>query len=168
MNLPDFDYQVVRLSNDFYNKYNTKDYPEIVIKESRCYNCLLVDSHYDYFICIPFRSNVKHRNAFHFKNSKRSRNHNSALDYSKIVIINKLEYIDKGSGIVDEDEYREIRFNIRKIVREAIKYVEEYKKVINSYKDDYKESKDFERKYKYTSLKYFHKELGILYKRAGD
>lgn len=53
MSLPENDYQILKLTNDFYNDYPNPPYKEILEKKQRAYNCLLFQSHYDYFICIP-------------------------------------------------------------------------------------------------------------------
>ncbi len=119
----EFDYQVLRLSEYFYNDYDNDQYPEMMLKNSRAYNCLLIDLHYDYFLCIPFRTEVRHRNAYRFKKSKRSRNHQSGLDYSKILIICDLEYLESEDAIVDSDEYHEMVENITRIARQADRYV---------------------------------------------
>lgn len=84
-----FDYQILNLTNKFYFDYPNPPYKEIVRKSGRLYNCLLVQSHYGYFICIPYRSNINHKYAFRFKGSARSKKTNSGLDYSKIVIVKK-------------------------------------------------------------------------------
>ena len=93
--LPEYDFQVLKLTQEFYNKYTNPPYVEIETKENRRYNCLLIQTHYDYFICVPFRSRVNHKYAYHFTKSERSKRGKSALDYSKIVIINTTDYIDK-------------------------------------------------------------------------
>ena len=51
-----FDYQILNLTKDFYLSYPSPPYTELISKEQRPYNCLLIQSHYDYFICIPYRS----------------------------------------------------------------------------------------------------------------
>ncbi|NBJ94146.1 type III toxin-antitoxin system TenpIN family toxin [Parablautia muri] len=99
-----FDYQVLNLTNSFYSDYPDPPYKEIVRKNSRPYNCLLVQSHYGYFICIPYRSHINHKYAFRFKKSIRSKRANSGLDYSKIVIIKKGEYI----GTTDAKKSRSV------------------------------------------------------------
>ena len=109
--LPDYDHQVLKLTSDFYQKYPNPPYVEIETKEARRYNCLIVQTHYDYFICVPFRSHVNHKYAFHFKKSKRSKKNKSALDYTKIVIISNPAYIDSKQGIVDSDEYHKMMQN---------------------------------------------------------
>ena len=69
-------------------------YHEILKKNQRAYNCLLFQSHYDYYICVPYRSEISHPYSFKFKKTQRSKSHRSGLDYTKIVIITKSEYID--------------------------------------------------------------------------
>lgn len=48
-----FDYQVLNLTQRFYNDYPDPPFTEILRKNSRPYNCLLIQSHYGYFIYIP-------------------------------------------------------------------------------------------------------------------
>ena len=99
-----FDYQILHLTAKFYDDYPNPPYKEILKKESRPYNCLLIQSHYGYFICIPYRSHIKHKYAFKFKNNVRSKKTDSGLDYSKIVIITKSEYIGTSDAIIDQAE----------------------------------------------------------------
>ena len=77
-----YDYQVLNLTEQFYEDYPNPPYEEIVRKDARPYNCLLIQSHYGYFICIPYRSHVNHKYAYKFKNSKRSIRNKSGLDYT--------------------------------------------------------------------------------------
>ena len=63
---------------------NTK---ELLKKKERRYACLLIQSHYGYFICIPYRTEISHKYAYHFRKSSRSQKHRSGLDYTKIAII---------------------------------------------------------------------------------
>lgn len=50
--IPEYDFQVLKLTQEFYNKYTNPPYVEIETKENRRYNCLLIQTHYDYFICV--------------------------------------------------------------------------------------------------------------------
>ncbi len=52
MNLPENDYQIIKLSSAFYKHYKAPPYQEILKKNNRPYNCLLFQTHYDYYICI--------------------------------------------------------------------------------------------------------------------
>lgn len=128
-------------------------------KEKRAYNCLLFQSHYDYLICIPYRSEINHSYAYRFKKSARSRAHKSGLDYSKIVIISKLEYIDSIDAIIDKDEFKETMINLEIIKKEALNFVEEYVNHVNGTRPLHPD--EFRRRYCFSPLKYFHKELGI-------
>lgn len=156
----EFDYQVLNLTQKFYIDYPNPPYKEIVRKNSRPYNCLLIQSHYGYYICIPYRSHIKHKYAFMFKNSVRSKRAKSGLDYSKMVIITNNNYIGQTDAIVDKDEYNETRNNIEYIKNDAQKYVDEYVNYISGNKSKY-DKKEFERIYQYSTLQYFHKELGM-------
>lgn len=154
-----FDYQIYLLSKQFSKSYPLSDYPELMYKEGRPYNCLLIDTHEDYLICVPYRTNISHNNAFHFKRSKRSKENRSGLDYSKIVIINDLTLISSEKAVIDHDEYLETVQNIDRIAKDVSQYIDTYilhvkgKKILSS--------NGYERKYKYSTLKYFHNELGI-------
>ena len=120
---------------------------------------MLFQSHYDYFICIPYRSEITHKYAYHFSNTTRSKAHRSGLDYSKIVIITKTEYIDTMDAIIDKDEFNETMVNLDRIKKEALNFVEDYVLHMSGVKELHK--REFERRYAYSPLKYFHSELGI-------
>ena len=159
MNLPENDYQILKLTDDFYNAYPNPSYKEILKKKQRAYNCLLFQTHYDYFICIPYRTEISHPYAFHFKTTARSKVHKSGLDYSKIVIIAKTEYIDSTDAIIDKDEFNETMMNLNRIKKEALDFVEDYVEHIKGIKLLHK--REFIRRYGFSPLKYFQKELGI-------
>lgn len=95
---------------------------------------------------------------FIFK-TKRSKAHKSGLDYSKIIIITKTNYLDSTDAIVDKDEYNETMINLERIKKDALYYVEEYMECMNGKRKLHK--KMFDRKYGFSTLQYFHKELGI-------
>lgn len=154
-----FDYQVLCLTDKFYENYPCNHYKEILKKKKRSYNCLLIQSHYGYFICIPYRSNITHKYAYMFKHSQRSRSHKSGLDYTKIVIISNPVYITGTNSKIDQDEYNETRKNIKRIKNEALIFVNDY---INHMKSTKKlTTEEFHRRYHFSPLKYFHTELGI-------
>lgn len=155
-----FDYQVLNLTNKFYSDYPDPPYKEIIRKNNRPYNCLLIQSHYGYFICIPYRSHINHKYAFKFKKSVRSRRVNSGLDYSKIVICRKSEYIGTTNAMVDKDEYNETRDNIEHIKNDAQRYIDDYVGHLLGTVNKFDE-KEFSRIYQYSTLQYFHNELEI-------
>lgn len=155
-----FDYQILNLTNKFYADYPDPPYKEIVRKNSRPYNCLLVQSHYGYFICIPYRSHINHRYAFKFKKSIRSKRANSGLDYSKIVIIRNSDYIGSADAIIDKDEFNETRDNIKYIKKDAQQYIDNYVDYVMGRIEKY-DKKEFNRIYGYSTLQYFHNELGL-------
>ena len=115
------------LSQKFTQDYPAAQYPELLHKQGRAYNCLLIDTHDDYFICVPFRSSIGHNNAYLFTGTLRSRKSRSGLDYSKIVIVKDSDYLDSlRPAIVDQDEYVEMMRNLPTIVRGACDYVDTY------------------------------------------
>ena len=119
----------------------------------------MFQTHYDYFICVPYRTEISHNYAYHFKNSRRSRQHKSGLDYTKIVIISNSNYIDNKTSIIDKDEYNETIINIEHKKSEALDFVEDYIAHVSNKKKLH--IKEFNRRYTYSPLKYFYFEMGI-------
>ena len=158
MNTTTENFKVRRLSDSFYMAYPNPPYIEILKKQQRAYNCLLFNA-YNYSICIPYRTEITHNYSYRFKNSKRSIKHKSGLDYTKIVIISKEEYIDNKETIIDNDEFNETVINIDKIKQDALSFVNDYIYHINKMNELH--PSEFKRRYEYSSLKYFHKEMGI-------
>lgn len=150
-----FDSTLSLLSLKFSKDYPADTYPELLHKHNRPYTCLLIETHNDYFICVPFRSSIRHKNAFMFTSTARSKYTKSGLDYSKIIIIKDNIYFDStATAIVDRDEYTEMMKNLPTIVQEANDYVEAY---INHIKGIVPmHPRAFARKYQYSTLRYFH------------
>lgn len=158
--MKEYVYQILNLTDRFYKDYSLKEYDELLQKDKRAYNCLLIETHFDYYICIPFRTEISHKYAYKFKHSLRSRKHNSGLDYTKMIIVKNPDYLSGKDVVIDHDEYIEVVKNIDKIVEQALNYLEEY---IKWFRGESKLSKKkYVNRYKYSTLKYFHRELGII------
>ncbi|MCD7708239.1 MAG: hypothetical protein LUI02_00020 [Clostridiales bacterium] len=155
-----FDYQIVKLTQAFYDAYPNPPYTELLTKAGRAYNCLLIQSHYGYFICIPYRSEIKHEYSFRFKGTRRSKKHRSGLDYTKIAIISNTDFIDAEDAIIDHDERLKTVQSIDKIKAGAMKYVDDYVAQLKG--DIIFEPDEFKRRYSRSTLQYFHRELGII------
>ena len=152
--------EILRLSSQFNKDYPKDTYPELMHKQGRPYTCLLIDLHCDYFICIPFRSSIKHKNAFMFTGTERSKRTHSGLDYSKKAIIKNTDYFDRDTpAVVDQDEYNEMITNKQTIVNDADSYVSTYINHITGTK--LLHPRAFSRKYQYSTLPYFHDIMGI-------
>ena len=154
------DDEIKKLSEQFYKDYPHDQYQEILTKEGRSYDVVLFEIDYlsNCYICVPFRTEMKHNNGYKFKFSDRSKNHQSGLDFSKLVIVSKDDYIGENSTI-DTDEYQEFKRQEAHIHHNLEKYIYDYVEHING--RILMHIKQFDRKYKYSTLKYFHKELGI-------
>ncbi|MGL6058484.1 MAG: type III toxin-antitoxin system TenpIN family toxin [Culicoidibacterales bacterium] len=100
--------QIYQLSQQFYDDYPEQLFPEIERKSERPYTILVVEITSELKIGIPFRSHISHRNAYHFRMSKRSSNSKSGLDFSKIVILSSSDYIGNAAQI-DRDEFTEYK-----------------------------------------------------------
>ncbi|MBP5773306.1 MAG: hypothetical protein J6W35_04490 [Eubacterium sp.] len=150
-------FRIVTLNEKFYSKYKSNEYPELLQKKTRPYNCLLTKSEKGYYICIPFRSRIKHKDAFLFYD-KSKKDYSPGLDYTKTTIFNDLSYINTKKGNVKREHYLETYYNIIVICEQVSEYIDTYKTYIINKKEN---TRGFERRYKYSTLKYFHKELGI-------
>lgn len=146
--------KICRMTKAFYEDYPASQYPEILRKEKRPYNCFLLEIDANY-ICIPFKSNIKHKEAFFFKNTKRSRKGRSGLDYKKTLIVSNSKYIDLESIIVDRDEYKIVLKNAERIAKEITDYITIYKDYLAGVSTISEEK--FNKKYRFSTLKYFVK-----------
>ncbi len=112
------------------------------------------------------RTEIRHKYAYHFQASERSGKHHSGLDFTKLVIVTNQEFINEGIVVVDQDEYKEIIYNIGKIVDSVIKFVDDYVEHIKGIKRLHE--REFERRYHFSSLKYFKRELGLSQKKEPE
>lgn len=156
----EYDVEIYLLSDKFLKDYPKTKYPELMLKKERPYSCLVIDTHDEYFICIPFRSSISHNNAYIFKGTERARKSRSGLNYSKVVLIKDISYINSSkAAIVDQDEFTTAKRNMNRIVDEIIKYIDGYVNHING--SILLHNREFERKYKFSTLPYFHDILGL-------
>ena len=82
----------------------------------------------------------------------------SGLDYSKIVIIQDIKYLDlEQSAIVDRDEYKECYAQLPKITQAVKRYVSRYADHITGRKPLHPQQ--FARLYQFSTLPYFHQIL---------
>lgn len=149
-----YEIDIYLLSSNFINDYPSNQYPELMYKQGRPYSCLLIETNEDYFVCVPFRSAISHKNAFLFQDTKRSIRTKSGLDYSKIVLIKNTDYLDDKKAIVDQDEYNETMRNLPIIVSEVHNYLTTYINHVSGNAPIHPE--EFSRKYKFSTLRYFH------------
>lgn len=149
--------QIVALTSAFYANYPPAAYPEILTKAGRPYNCLLVETHYNFYICLPFRTNIQHKYAYRFKHSLRSQKNKSGIDYSKMVIINDDRYISSGTCVIDQDEYRKAMQHLNIIVHDALCYLDNYIHYIHGTSSI--TAQEFQRRYGRSTLPYFHAQL---------
>ena len=122
-----YEVKLILLYSEFTRDYPPADYSELMHKHGRPYTCLLIDLHSDYYICVPLRLSVGHKNAYMFSDTDRSKKTGSGRDYSKIVLIKNENYFDfSAKAIVDQDEYAEMMKNLSCIIREVSDYMNTY------------------------------------------
>ena len=149
---------IYSLTSQFYTDYPRSQYPEIAVKQGRPYSCLLIEYIDDIFICIPFRSHVRHKYAYHFRNSVRAQQCQSGLDYTKTVLIRDSSYLNSVTpAVVDQDEYRETMQNLSRIAQEVYTYISDYKDDLNGVKKLH--PKEWQRRYGMSTLPYFDELL---------
>ena len=145
---------IYNLSAQFYADYPQNHFKEIATKKGRPYSCLLIEYIDDTYICIPFRSHVNHKYAYHFKNSDRSKRDRSGLDYTKTILIRNDVYLDSKTAIVDQDEYKEVMKNLPRIAKEIYQYISDYKDDLNGVKKLH--HREWARRYGMSTLPYFN------------
>ena len=121
MNKSNKRYKLNYLTTEFYNQYNSAEYPEIENKSNRPYMVMLIQIENNTF-AIPFRTNVKHNNCYKFENSSRPTDSITGLDYSKAVIVNNIKYIGAAARINDM-EYTELDANYHIIIKQFTSFV---------------------------------------------
>lgn len=139
-------FKICLLSNKFYAKFSSKEFPEILQKgDKRPYLVLLIfidDKQY----AIPFRSNINHKYCFQIFNE---RGNNEGLDNTKAVIV---ENDDIGRPAhVRANSIPQIDENFEIILRDFKNYLMLLDKIIKNY-DKTKSSKLI---YEMSALKYF-------------
>ena len=147
-------YKLNYLSEAFYEKYTSAQFPEIETKHNRPYMVMLIKIDNNTF-AVPFRTNIRHSNCYKFKQTTRQTDTVTGLDYSKAVIVNDSAYIGDDARINDK-EYDELDRNYYIIIKRFKKYVSGYIDFVNGKSDEYTI-----KRYRYTTLKYFHSELNI-------
>lgn len=159
------DVRLSKLSENFYEDYPHEIYPEILEKQNRPYFCITFFDERGFYICIPYRSYISHPNdAYFFDFSRRYPRRRrvlpcSGLDYTKIVIIQKEEYISDEQVVINTQQYRDGMNHIARIKYEAMDYVNTYIEHWNNIRR--LNEHDYIRRYRCSSLQYFHNELEI-------
>ena len=143
---------------DFFEKYDSKHFPEIEHKLNRPYLVLVLKVENNTY-AIPFRTNVSHKACYRFKNSSRDTHSFTGLDYSKAVVVNDDRYIGT-AAFIDEKEFLELNRKYYFIIKQFSAYVSGYKKYVAGELDDFSS-----KKYRYSTLQYFHSEIGISVKQ---
>lgn len=137
------------LTEKFYNDYPHEQYPQMEIKEDRPYAYVQVEA-YNQLFCIPLRSHIDHPHAL-FTNKKER----CGVDYSKAVVINSDEYIDKNrKAFLRPDEYKKLKGKDFTIKKQFLAYIELYKQAKIDESIDHREEI-----LKFSTLQYFEEYI---------
>ena len=147
-------FELRKLSPAFYEQYPESKYPEMEHKENRPYMVLLITIKTNRF-ALPFRTNIRHKYCYSFKNSSRDTQSITGIDYTKAVIINNDIYLGEPATI-DDKEYLDISRKHYFIIKQFENYLDGYIDYIKHGGNEYKT-----KKYAYATLKYFHTELEL-------
>lgn len=147
-------YRLKYLSDSFYQQYTVQDYPEIEHKKERPYMVFLIKIDENTY-AIPFRTNIKHKFCYKFKNSDRNTKSSTGLDYTKAVVVNDESYIGDDATI-DNKEYIELNNKYFFIIRQFENYLQGYMKYAKGGANEFET-----KKYRFSTLQYFHKEIGL-------
>ena len=105
---------------------------------------------YNQLFCIPLRSHIDHPHAF-FTNKKER----CGVDYSKAVVINCDEYIDKNrKAFLRPDEYKKLKGKDFMIKKQFLAYIELYKQAKIDESVDHREEI-----LKFSTLQYFEEYI---------
>lgn len=141
------------LSTEFYKVYTHEKYPELLLKESRPYLILVIE-YKGLRFGIPFRTNIKHRFAYKFKNTGRDTEFSTGLDFSKAVLIKDLKYLGR-QGYVDQLERNELNSHYKEIKEKFSYYLNNVIKSLNNeIKDKY-----FAKQLSSSTLVYFKDDI---------
>ena len=116
------------LSTTFYNNYSHKFYPEILLKENRPYLLLLLEIDGIKY-GIPFRSNIKHRFCYKFKNSQRNSSFGTGLDFSKSIVILDDSFLGN-KATIDALELAELKSKYVFIKTKFCNYIRSFKRYL--------------------------------------
>ena len=155
----DYSVRLCRLTDDFMRDYPLSRYPELLNSPGNTFIYLCLDISRQYSICIPFRSDIRHGDAYVFRKSRRAGHTRSGLDYTKIVLARNGRYLKREGVSVDRDEYREALKKLPGILDEVQRYVDGYIGHVTGIAPLH--AREFERRYRYSTLPYFHDIMGI-------
>jgi protein AbiQ len=143
------------LSAEFYKHYNSVQYPEMLHKMDRPYIVCLVKIN-NLIFAIPFRSNIKHNDAFIISKKHTGGNKKrSGIDFSKTVVINNKKFVEKNrKPHITREEFIFLNSKDFLIIKGLKKFISAYKRAFRFNKKDLA-------LYKFSSLQYFHIELGL-------
>lgn len=143
-----------KLATSFYTAYPANKFPEIESKPSRPYVVLVIEIQGNRF-ALPFRTNIRHKFCYKFKNTNRATDSASGIDFSKAVIVNDDNFIGDETQI-DNKEYVELANKFYFVIKKFTNYLNGYIEFRTQGGDEFAE-----KKYQYTTLRYFDKDLGI-------
>lgn len=138
------------LTKLFYDTY--AGCKEILQKEKRQY-CMALLEVDGILFAIPFRTHIRHKYSYIFKNSSRSED--AGLDFTKAVVVMKAEFVGEDT-LIDSGEYGEFVKRQGIIAQRFGKFIKDYKKWAAD-PAKYRAEKIVG----FSALQYFHQELGV-------
>lgn len=111
------------LSDKFYEKYPSEQFPELMVKESRPYTQVITDINGLKF-AVPLRSDISHATDVLWTD-KQARH---GLDFTKAVVILDDEYISDEKVFIRQKEHKHLMGKERRVKEKMEKCIGNYKK----------------------------------------
>jgi protein AbiQ len=139
------------LSEKFYETYDQVSYPEIERKPDRPYIMIKICINGVDF-AVPLRSDISHNHVFWTDKPNKC-----GVDYSKVVVIPDLTYIDTRKPYIRPNEHKRLMGKDFILQKGLEKYIKEYKEALRHI--NINKNKIL---CKFSTLQYFHKEINII------
>ena len=91
------DYEIRKLSYELYKAYPQDQYKEILRKDGRSYDVVLFEIDYlaDYYVCVPFRTEMKHIMGISLNFSPEVKNINLDLIFLNLLLLQTVILLEK-------------------------------------------------------------------------
>ncbi len=137
------------LSDKFYKKYPSEQFPELMAKENRPYTQVITDINGLKF-AVPLRSDISHTTDVLWTD-KQARH---GLDFTKAVIILDDEYISDEKVFIRKKEHKHLLGKERRVKEKMEKCIANYKKAKSNIKEQHNAEYC-----QFSTLQYFEKYI---------
>jgi protein AbiQ len=137
------------LSDKFYRKYPSEQFPELMVKENRPYTQVITDINGLKF-AVPLRSDISHSTDVLWTDKQAGH----GLDFTKAVIILDDEYVSDEKVFIRQKEHKHLLGKERRVKEKMEKCIANYKKAKSNIKE--KHNAEY---CKFSTLQYFEEYI---------